>query len=189
MHVVILAWWWWYVNSRWDQSVIPYVTSWWDSSTFIYVSTLMWLQEELMFSSCPELQAAQLFMTRLKKREAIQILGHARYGKCSGYGETLRYCRVPLWFHYYWVSRPIIIAFWVVTSPTRNPVCNLSTISHHLKKTDFVWYKMQVKTAATYVFHDIMYANFMRSVRVAKCHSVQWVAIISTCCCHISFAS
>ena len=49
------------------------------------------LQEEIMFTSCPELICGMLFMEAMKDNEAIIIAGFKKYSNYSGYARALKY--------------------------------------------------------------------------------------------------
>ena len=49
------------------------------------------VQEEIMFSLCPEMNAGRLFSKRMKEGEAILIVGPKRFSECKGYGGSLEF--------------------------------------------------------------------------------------------------
>ena len=49
------------------------------------------LQEEIRFSTCPELIAAMLFMENMEENEAIVITGFEQFSTCTGYAATLEF--------------------------------------------------------------------------------------------------
>ena len=49
------------------------------------------LQEEIMFTICPELICGMLFMEAMKLNEAIIIAGYKKYSNFSGYARELKY--------------------------------------------------------------------------------------------------
>ncbi|CAG5121265.1 unnamed protein product, partial [Candidula unifasciata] len=49
------------------------------------------VQEEIMFSTCPELMAAMLFTENMETNEAILVSGFHRFSSYSGYGDNLEF--------------------------------------------------------------------------------------------------
>ncbi|XP_076454325.1 uncharacterized protein LOC143289235 isoform X2 [Babylonia areolata] len=49
------------------------------------------VQEEIRFSTCPELMAAMLFMEKMEDNEAIIIQGFEQFSTCTGYAASLEF--------------------------------------------------------------------------------------------------
>lgn len=49
------------------------------------------VQEEIRFSTCPELIAAMVFMENMEDNEAIVISGFEQFSQCTGYASSLQY--------------------------------------------------------------------------------------------------